>query len=140
MNPKCDCGLPYSFVITCEKDDQLYHFWQCPACGKPVHEIAYKYSPMDGKHKCQWEFLGHKFVDDHHHHSILQLDRCSKCGGIRETPRDTNGAGLSGRIEIEDPRVKLLLNQSSWERMVPKEIQEMRTTPLPKAIVLPPEG
>lgn len=139
MNLKCECGPPYSFVITCEKDRQLVDFYQCPKCGTPTHVTRYKYHPMDGKHKCQFEHLGHRFIDDDHHHSITALDRCSLCGGLRETPRDTYGAGISGRVEIEDPRVKktLLMNRDSWKRLIPKDLQSLGKPPENKEIILP---
>lgn len=140
MNPKCDCGVKYVFYCTREKDDQLFHFWYCPKCGTPVHDITYRYHPTNCP-KHHWEHIGTVLVDDKHCHQLYHVDRCDRCSATREIPRNTREAGFSGRIEIDDPRVQrdLLLNKSSWERVIPKELQELRTVDLPKYPVLPRE-
>jgi len=139
---KCDCGVPYQFYCRCEKAEQYYDFYQCPKCGKPSHEIVYKYHPLDGKHKCQYEFIGTVFVDDFHAHKLFQRFRCDLCGNIHDVPRDLRSAGFSGRVEIDHPKVEntLLLNQSVYERLVPKEEREAGRGKYPKEAELPDEA
>ncbi len=135
-----DCDLDMMFVATRERDDQIFDFFQCIRCGKPNHSVRYKYTPSTCPRHF-WEFIGTAFKDDPHCHTITHLARCDRCGAIREIPRDTRQAGLSGRVEIEDPRVKrtLLLNRDSWKRRIPKELQDLRSVPLPKEVILPRE-
>lgn len=134
------CYESMVYIASREKDDLVYHFFYCYKCGVPEHEITYKYTP-DTCPKHQVEHLGVKFVDDFHCHTLMQVDRCTRCGAVRETPRDTRQAGFSGRNEIDDPRVsnRLLFNKSSWERKIPLELRELSASPPSQEIVLPKE-
>ncbi len=140
MQIPCSCGVKYLYYGGREKDDLAYYFYYCPVCQTPTHTIGYKYNPTNCP-KHSFEFIGEEFIDDHHAYKLNQIDRCSRCGALRSTPRDTRGAGIAGRIEIDDPRVagKILFNRSSWDRFIPKEIRELSANPPPKHVVLPAE-
>lgn len=63
-------------------------------------------------------FIGTLFVDSAYRHRIVQLFRCVDCGRVFEIERDVRSAGLSGAVDIDDPRVirTLRYNKSVDER------------------------
>lgn len=144
---RCPVCLEIStYITTREKNDQYYHFYYCYRCGKPMHEITYKYTPdtcptVNGR-KHQWEHIGTVFKDDPHCHRISHVDRCDRCGAKREIHRDTRNAGFTGRIEIDDPRVSrdLLWNRSVFDRFIPREFQELSIGNPDQHTILPTEA
>lgn len=108
------CSTEMLYCSTVEKSDQLYHFYSCTGCGKPTHYITYKYNPADCP-KHHWEHMGTEFIDDPHKHQINHVMRCDRCGAVHRIPRDTYGAGISGRVEIDHPKVE---SQLLWNRTV----------------------
>lgn len=135
--PVCNkCMDSMQFVATIEKNDQLYHFYTCMKCHETDHEITYKFRPYNCP-KHQWEHLGTEFKDDKTVHSILQVDRCDRCGSLRKTPRHTTEAGFSGRVDPEDPRLNLLWNRSSAGLFFDKE--ELKEINPPDIAAIPTE-
>lgn len=125
-----------SFVATIEKSDQYYHFFTCMKCGESDHEITYKYDPSSCP-KHQFEHLGTEFMDTAHKHTIYQVDRCDRCGALRKIPRHTMEAGISGRIDLNDPRVNFLWNRSAASILMDKaEVNELKP---PEQPVIPAE-
>ena len=141
MTPKCDCGVAYILFSTQERGEQYWDFYQCPVCGEPTHDVRYMFTPFDCPGH-QPEFIGTKFVDGKTGHSIQQIVRCSRCGATDHVDRNTDAAGISGRVEIEDPRVQstLLMNESTWKRLIPKDMQELSVGTLPDKVRLPKEA
>jgi hypothetical protein len=136
----CNCGISYNFICTREKADQYYDFFQCPRCGKPEHAIRYKYQP----HNCpghQFEHMGTEFIDDIHRHQINHVHRCDRCGCVRKVPRDTYGAGISGRVEVDHPKVanQLLWNQTVFDRYIDSDIKDISRGEIQKESILPDE-
>lgn len=130
----------YQYRFTVDKDFQFWDYYQC-ACGKCTHDIRYKYAP----HECPqhaWEFIGTEFQDRPTGHEILQVFRCDRCGATHRVQRHTDAAGITGRIEIDDPRVKntLLLNKSSWERLISYEAKSCSNGKPSEQVVLPTEA
>ena len=124
--PFCaECELKMSYTVSSRKGDQLFHFFQCGKCGKPDHEITYVYHPTECP-KHVWEHVGMAFKDGLHGHSLEQINRCIRCGAIHKVAQDQRSAGISGRVEVDDPRVKnrLLWNKSAYERLIPKNEQD----------------
>ena len=120
-----DCELKLEYVCSSRKADLVYNFYQCPQCGKPDHTITYFYTP----YSCPlhvWEHMGMAFRDGFHSHALEQINRCVRCGAIHKMPQDLRSAGLSGRVEVDDPRVKnrLLWNKSAYTRLIPKSEQD----------------
>lgn len=139
--PKDICLIHQWLVMDVrEIDGQIHTMSHCPRCLLINVDVSYKF-PRGVGHKCQWEHIGTRLVDGFNMHEIDHIDRCDLCGAIREIPRDTRRSGLSGRIEIDDPRVKrdLLFNKSSWLRNIPKEIQELGKPPESNIPILPRE-
>jgi hypothetical protein len=135
---QCERERKYQFSVP--RSDQIFHFYQCPECGSCDHRITYKYNPATCPGH-QWEHVGIEFRDYKDHHEIEQVDRCDRCGALRRIPRHTSQAGFSGRVEIEDPRVRanLLFNRSSWEREIPKWIREESVGTPPEHAEIPSE-
>ena len=111
---KCKrCGNELVFTQKVEKNDQFYHFFWCIQCQRPTHKITYALTPFTCP-KHHEEFMGTEFQDNGNAHEIWHVMRCYRCGNVRKIPRHTTAAGISGRIDIEDPRVSntLFLNRS----------------------------
>lgn len=124
--PTCrTCSTEMSYVVSSRKSDQIFHFFQCPKCGTPAHSITYYYSPADCPRHVT-EHLGMEFKDSYHVHQLNQINRCIRCGAIQKVPQDIRNAGLSGHVEVEDPRIqkKLLWNKSAYDRLIPKDEQD----------------
>ena len=62
-------------------------------------------------------------MDDPHAHSINMVFVCDRCGARHYESQDTKNAGLSGRVEIEHPKVwrTLKLNKAMAKRMYSQE-------------------
>ncbi len=124
--PYCaECKLEMAYVCSNRKGDQVYNFFQCRQCGSPEHTITYFYHPTQCP-KPVWEHVGMAFLDGLHGHSLEQVNRCVRCGAIHKVAQDLRSAGFSGRVEVDDPRVKnrLLWNKSAYERLIPKNEQD----------------
>lgn len=106
------------YSVTVNKNDQFYHFFQCPECGKPDHKITYKYKPITCPGH-QFEFIGTEFQDNPHSHEINHIFRCDRCGAIYKKARTVKEAGLLGHVDVDDPRVKktLLFNDAVAKRI-----------------------
>ena len=76
--------------------------------------------PFDCRHTLM-EFKGTAFVDGLHSHQIVQLFQCQDCGLVHKVPRSVKEAGVSGAVDIDDPRVKrtLRLTPSVVSRLFP---------------------
>jgi len=63
-------------------------------------------------------FKGTAFRDGKDAHQIIQIAQCQDCGLVHKIPRSVKEAGVSGSVDIDDPRVKrtLLLNDSVRKR------------------------
>ena len=68
--------------------------------------------PLDYDHPLM-EFKGTAFVDGHHSHQIVQIFQCQDCGGVNRVNRSVKEAGVSGAVDIDDPRVKRTLRLTS---------------------------
>jgi len=64
------------------------------------------------------KFVGTAFEDNRHSHRILHIAQCQDCGLIHKIPRSVKEAGVSGAVDVDDPRVKrtLLLNDTVRKR------------------------
>ena len=64
------------------------------------------------------KFAGTQFQETNHSHQILHIARCIDCGLVHKIPRSVKEAGVSGSVDIDDPRVKrtLLLTDSVRKR------------------------
>jgi hypothetical protein len=76
--------------------------------------------PTDCRHTLM-EFKGTAFVDGRHSHQIVQLFQCQDCGLKHKVPRSVKEAGVSGAVDIDDPRVKrtLQLTPAVMSRLFP---------------------
>lgn len=130
----------YQYQFSVDRDYQIWDYFQC-GCGDCTHNIRYKHTPADCP-KHAFEFIGTKFHDGPHGHEILQVFRCDRCGATHEVPRHMDAAGISGMIEIEDPRVKhtLLMNKSVWDRVISYEAKSCSTGKPPEHVTLPDEA
>ena len=129
----------YKYQFSVDQDFQVWDYYQC-ACGDCIHNIRYKHTPFDCP-KHAWEFIGTAFHDRPTGHEIVQVFRCDRCGATHDVQRHTDAAGITGRIEIDDPRVKktLLLNASSWERLISYEAKSCSAGKPSEQVVLPRE-
>ena len=107
------------YIISAAKDNELVRIYQCRICGREHDEKAYRYNPQNCPGH-QWEFSHRVFNDNPFSHEINMVFTCDRCGAERIERQDLKKAGLSGRVEIEDPRVSntLLLNKSTADRFL----------------------
>jgi len=77
--------------------------------------------PTYCRHSMGMEFKGTAFRDSLHNHMIVQIFQYQDCGIVHKVLRWVKEAGLSGSVDIDDPRVKrtLLLNETTVRRLFP---------------------
>ena len=109
-------------LYTASKDDHTVKVYRCEVCGKNNEDWYYKYNPQNCP-KHHWIFDHRVFMDDPHAHSINMVFICDRCGARHYQPQDTKDAGVSGRVEIEHPKVwrTLALNKAVAKRMFTQE-------------------
>ena len=86
--------------------------------------------------------MGTEFQDRGDAHEIWHVMRCYRCGNVRKIPRHTTAAGISGRVELDDPRVSQTLfpNRSLMKVLGTPELKEIvPPEALPDQITLPEE-
>ena len=119
----CDyCLGPLQYQFTAAKDDHIIKTYKCLVCGRTDEAWFYKYRPYNCP-KHHWIFDHREFSDNFHAHNIDMVFICDRCGARRLQPQDTKGAGISGRVEIEHPKVwrTLALNKAVAKRMFTQE-------------------
>jgi len=77
--------------------------------------------PADCRHTIM-QFKGTAFIDGFHSHSIMQIFQCQDCGFVHKVHRTVKEAGVSGSVDVDDPRVKrtLKLTPSASKRLFPE--------------------
>lgn len=120
------CHGELTHMATVERDSQVYFYYMCPGCRRCTHRVEYAYTP-DLCPKHQHEFMGTEFQERPGVHEIWHVFRCDRCGDVHKVPRHTTAAGISGRIELEDPRVSstILVNRSVVKTLGTPELKEI---------------
>lgn len=134
-----NCGIQMEYVISAERNDHIYRFYQCKQCGKPDHTVGYAHTPETCPGH-QWMFHGTEFVDGIHAHSIEQVFKCDRCGVLYRRPMHTKAVGMSGRIEVDHPKVSptLLYNKTCWDLKMPDDIKSEVPNTAPEQAIIPP--
>ena len=115
---RCDmCGGALKLNYIAVKDVEIQvRVYKCIFCGAEYDFKVHKYTPITcPKHR--WVFSHRVFVDNPFTHTIEMIFVCDRCAAIRKERQDTYDAGISGRVEIDDPRVtNTIAVNKSWAK------------------------
>ena len=117
-NMRCDlCNGELALSYTAVKDEESQvRVYKCKECGAEYDFKIHKYTPLTCP-KHIWIFSHRIFIDTPFSHTIEMVFICDRCACERRERQDTYGVGISGRVEIDDPRVlNTLIINKSWAK------------------------
>lgn len=97
------------------------YIMECENCGAQYDFKIHHYTPLTCP-KHMWIFSHREFYDSPWVHSIEMVFKCDRCGQEKRLHQDTYHSGISGRVEINDPRVlgTVILNKSLAKQIIDK--------------------
>lgn len=120
----CDlCRGELALHYTAVKDKwHTVYVYKCTQCGASYDFKVHAYTPTNCPRHI-WIFSHREFFDTPWSHSIEMVFKCDRCGQEKRIHQDTRESGISGRVEIEDPRVapSIVINKSWAKHSVDKE-------------------
>ncbi len=116
----CNGELVLSAILTKGHDHTIY-LYKCSFCGVEYEYKIHTYTPFTCP-KHLWIFSHREFFDTPWTHSIEMVFKCDRCGQEKRIHQDTYQSGISGRVEIDDPRVvgSVVLNKSAARQYTDK--------------------
>ena len=117
----CNGELVREYIAVKDKWHTIY-VYKCTFCGAEYDFKVHACTPLNCP-KHLWVFSHREFFDNPFSHSIEMVFVCDRCGQERREYQDTYKAGISGRVEIDDPRVSpsIVMNKSWAKHFVDRE-------------------